>query len=62
MTARSVFQPVQPVTLEIRTVIFTVCEDHLNVLLRTAGREPAEAAWEIPGTPLTAARTLEAAA
>lgn len=59
MTEPSISQPVSPASIDIRTVIFTVCQDNLAVLLQSqsGGRD-----WTVPGIPLTAHDSLESAA
>lgn len=56
MTDPSIFQPATPASIEVRTVIFTVCEDYLAVLLQS---QSGNRGWTVPGTPLTARHSLE---
>ena len=56
MTNPSVSKPAAPMTIKIRTVIFTVCGDHLSVLLQG----PAEKTqWALPETAWGANHSLD---
>lgn len=56
--------PGQPLLdhLDVRVVVFGLHEDRLQVLLLPARTGPAGAAWELPGSPVPAAQSLEGTA